>query len=134
MNNAVFIGNTGRDVKTGTAGANNTPFLSFPLGVEVGFGERKHTIWIGCTLYGKRAGGKLAQWLGKGSKVGVQGEIDLDMYTKGDGTTGATISLKINELSLLDGKEIAQAPVQQQAPAAQQQPAVDDFDDSDIPF
>ena len=131
MNNAVFIGNLGRDAKTGTAGANNTPYLSFPIGIEVGYGEKKHTLWVGCTLFGKRAESKLVNWLGKGAKVAVQGEVDLDMYTKGDGSQGATISLKINEISLLDGKEIAGA---QQAPASQPAPADTGFPDDDIPF
>ena len=131
MNNAVFVGNLGRDRRVGTAGANNTPYMSFPIGVEVGYGEKKHTLWIGCTIFGKRAEGKLGNWLGKGAKVAVQGEIDLDQYTKGDGTQGATISLKVNDLSLLDGKEVVN---EQQAPASQPAPADAGFDADDIPF
>ena len=49
MNLGTFSGNLGRDAKTGTAGQNNTPYLSFPLGVSVGFGDNKRTLWIGAT-------------------------------------------------------------------------------------
>ena len=131
-------GNLGRDAKTGTAGAKNTTYLSFPMGVTLGYGENQRTLWVGCTLWGKRAEGKLIEHLGKGSKVVVQGEMDLDMYTKGDGSQGGTLTIRVSELELMDGKPnasaTAAAPAQQNAPAAQQQPAhVNDLDD-DIPF
>jgi len=133
MNLGIMSGNLGRDAKTGTAGAKNTTYLSFPMGVTLGYGENQRTLWVGCTLWGKRAEGKLIEHLGKGSKVVVQGEMDLDMYTKGDGSQGGTLTIRVSELELMDGKP--NTSIQQQAPAAQQQPApVDDFDDGDIPF
>jgi len=130
LNLGTFSGNLGRDAKTGTAGQNNTPYLSFPLGVSVGFGDNKRTLWIGATLWGKRAEGKLINWLGKGAKVVISGEVDLDTYTKGDGTQGSTIAVRVSELELMEGKE--RAPDEQKAPAPKPAP-VDDLDD-DIPF
>jgi single-strand DNA-binding protein len=130
MNLGCFSGNLGRDAKTGTAGQNNTPYLSFPLGVSVGFGDNKRTLWVGCTLWGKRAESKLINWLGKGAKVVVSGEIDLDMYTKADQTQGATITVRVRDLELMEGKE--RTPDATQAPAPKPAP-VDDLDD-DIPF
>jgi len=78
MNLGIFSGNIGRDAKQGTAGANNTPYLSFPLGCTIGYGDNKRTLWLGVTMWGKRAEGKLIEHLGKGSKVLVQGEMDLE--------------------------------------------------------
>ena len=131
MNNCTFAGNLGRDARTGTAGANNTPYLSFPLGVTIGRGDNQRTLWVGCTLWGKRAESKLVNYLGKGAKVVVSGEADLDMYDKNDGTKGATLTLRVNELSLMDGKD--RTPEQKQAPASQPAPADPGFED-DIPF
>ena len=131
MNIATFSGGLGRDARTGTAGQNNTPYLSFPLGVTIGYGQNERTLWVGCTLWGKRAEGKLVDWLGKGAQVVVSGEVDLDMYTKGDGTQGATITCRIRDLDLMQGKERTPDTKQpaQSAPAAQES-----FDDEDIPF
>ena len=138
MNQGIFSGNIGRDAKTGTAGQNNTPYLSFPLGVNIGYGENQRTLWVGCTMWGKRADGRLIEHLGKGSKVVVQGEIDLDIYQKGDGTQGATVTLRVTELELMDGKPNATAgaaPTAQKAPASQPAPVDTGFDDDDdIPF
>lgn len=130
MNLGTFSGNLGRDAKIGTAGQNNTPFLSFPLGVNIGYGENQRTLWVGCTLWGKRAEGKLANYLGKGAKVVVQGDVDLDVYDKSDGTKGATITCRIRELELMDGKQRTQVQ-EQAAPKQDSLPA--DYDD-DIPF
>ena len=132
MNLGTFSGNLGRDARTGTAGQKNTPYISFPLGVSIGFGEKERTLWVGCTIWGKRAEGKLSQYLGKGAKVVVSGELDLDMYEKNGGEKGATITCRVRDLDLMEGKD--NSSLQQQAPASQPAPAQDDFDDSDIPF
>lgn len=134
MNLGTFSGNLGRDARTGTAGNKNTPYVSFPLGVSIGFGENTRTLWVGCTLWGKRAEGKLKEHLGKGSKVVVSGEVDLDEYTKGDGSKGSSITVRIQELELMDGKPNTSLGGSQQAPASQPAPADPNFPDDDIPF
>ena len=134
MNLGIFSGNLGRDARTGTAGNKNTPYASFPVGVTIGYGENKRTLWVGATIWGKRAEGGLIKYLGKGARVVIQGEVDLNQYQKGDGTQGAAIEVRVQDLELIEGKELSgQAPTQQ-APASQPAPADAGFDDDDIPF
>lgn len=142
MHLAIFSGGLGRDAERGTAGTNNTPYLKFPLGVTTGYGERKRTLWVLCTMWGKRSESKLFDHLGKGSKVTVHGEVDLDVYTKGSGEQGASITVKIGELDLNEGKpngnvqhQPAAQPAAQQNAQASAKAAVDDEDwNKDIPF
>ena len=144
MNLATFSGGLGRDAERGTAGNNNTPFLKFPLGTSIGYGERKRTLWILVTLWGRRSESKLFDLLGKGTKVVVSGDVDLDIYKKSNQETGASITLKASEIEVFDSKPNGNATVQQQ-PAAQPasqnaqasaQAAVnaEDWDDDDVPF
>jgi single-stranded DNA-binding protein len=93
-------------------------------------------------MWGKRSESKLFDHLGKGSKVTVHGEVDLDVYTKGSGEQGASITVKIGELDLNEGKpngnvqhQPAAQPAAQQNAQASAKAAVDDEDwNKDIPF
>lgn len=49
------------------------PVLGFTLANNQGFGERQHTEFYACSLWGQRAE-KLQPYLRKGSKVTIQGE------------------------------------------------------------
>jgi len=68
-----LAGNLGRDAefKTTQSGAE---MCSFGVGVTVGYGDNKSTVWVDVTKWGKGAQG-LAGILRKGSKVAVSGEL-----------------------------------------------------------
>lgn len=73
MNNCSFVGRVGRDSETRfTPGGK--PVTSWSLAVDSGFGESKQTIWLDCSLWGER-GEKLAEYIKKGSLLGVTGEL-----------------------------------------------------------
>lgn len=55
------------------------PTLKFGIPSEFGWGQRKNTTWLNCTVWGKRAT-SLAPLLTKGSMVEVSGEGDLRQY------------------------------------------------------
>lgn len=139
MNNCTFIGRIGRDAETRQAGSSDV--TSWPVAVDVGFGDKKTTLWLDCAMWGER-GTKIAAYIKKGDSVGVSGELSMREYQK-DGTTKTVATLRINDVKLLAAKQDA-APQQrpQARPAAapaQRQPSrasapADDFDDANIPF
>lgn len=101
---------------------------SFRLASNVGFGDNKSTLWIDCTIWGKRAQ-TLNSMLPKGQQVFINGELSERVYPKKDGTEGRSLSLRVNELSFGKGTGDSNGGGQQQQ---QQQPAVEI--DDDIPF
>jgi single-strand DNA-binding protein len=68
----------------------------------VGFGERKTTQWVDCSIWGRRAEA-LAPHLTKGKQVVVSGEVTLREYEKRDGTRGAGLSVRVAEIDLVGG-------------------------------
>lgn len=137
MNTGFFTGNVGRDAELRHA-SNGDPVANFPLAVETGTRQTPKTMWIDCSVWGKRAE-KLAPYLTKGKKVAVLGRISQDNYTKRDGTPGFRIEVSCNEVEFLGGRQQEQDQGDQPAAAparpkqsAQQHP-INDMDD-EIPF
>lgn len=83
---------------------NGTSVAGFPAAVDVGFGDNKQTLWLDCSLWGKRAQGGLIQYLVKGQEVFVSGEIGTRQFTRGDGSPGFAVTLKVAEIDLVGGK------------------------------
>lgn len=102
MNNCTFSGRLGRDAEQRYT-PSGAAVLSFPLAVDVGWGDNKRAMWIRCNLWGKRAEGRLANYLSKGAQVVVSGEIDQREYDKRDGTRGFAIELNVRDLDLVGG-------------------------------
>jgi single-strand DNA-binding protein len=97
MQNITIAGNIGRDAEQRTAGQSNV--TGFPVAVTSGFGDKKKTTWFDCNLWGNR-GEKLAQYLTKGGKVAVSGELGTR-----EGNDGKTyLSINVSEITLMGGK------------------------------
>ena len=128
-----FTGQLGRDCEVKTLPSGQT-ICNFSVANNVGFGDRQQTLWIRCALWGKRAEGKLPDFLKKGTQVFVSGELSQSEYQANDGTTKVSLELNVSIVDLVGGKSSAgsQAPAQATAQASGQQPD-DDFDDT-IPF
>jgi single-strand DNA-binding protein len=69
-----------------------------------GYGDKRKTTWINCSLIGKRAE-SLAPMLLKGTQVGVNGEISLNEYIAKDGTNKSSIELNVSNVTLLGKKD-----------------------------
>lgn len=139
MNTAQFAGRLGRNADLRQGDTPSKSVANFSVAVNVGFGEKKRTLWVGCALWGERAE-KLAQYLTKGSAVTVSGDVDLRQYDKKDGTAGAEITCNVQRLTLQGGGEQREArgeqdPPQTLAEKSQAKAPADkgEFDD-DIPF
>ena len=137
MNNWNFTGNLGKnaELKTTQSGKN---VCTFSVAVTSGYGDNQKTTWANCAIFGKRAEGKLPQYLVQGQKVAISGEVQLDEWEK-DGVKKSALKVFVNSLDLVGEKKAEAQPQQQQPPINNSQPApqrtsgFDDFD-QDIPF
>lgn len=122
-------GNLGRDSEFRRAGDNDV--LSFSVGVKQGYGDKASSNWFRCSVWGKR-GEKLAQYLTKGVKVVVQGELTIGEY---DGKP--QYDVRVNEVEFMskgEGGQRREEPREnQRRSAAPSNPFDNDLDD-DVPF
>ena len=101
--------------------------LGLSLACDVGYGKNKRTSWLSTALWEKRAEA-LAPYLVKGQQVYcVLDDVELDEYSKQDGTTGAKMKARIVDIKLVRGGE--KKPAEAPKPEAG---GMDDF--NDVPF
>lgn len=96
MINATIAGNIGKDAVTRTAGS--TTVTGFSVAVEQRSKDGKKTQWVNVSFWGKR-GEVLAQYLTKGGRVTVAGELTTRDY---DGKT--YLELEASNVTLQGGK------------------------------
>lgn len=123
LNTATFVGRAGRDAEIRYL-ENGKSVANFSLAVN----RRKKDsdpIWVKIEVWGKIAQ-IAADYVKKGSMVGVTGEVDLDSWTDKAGSSRSQLKLTANDLRLLGSKSDSQ---QQQATAPA--PAASD---EDVPF
>lgn len=144
MNSFNFTGNIGRDAETRQT--NSSSITSFPVAVKAGYGDNAVTTWVNCNMWGDR-GEAVAEYLNKGTLVGISGELQLRKYTNKDGEEKQNLEVRVVDLTLLGGKpkqeenagsqpkqDARQSAKAQQKPNGQKAPSnFDDFED-DIPF
>ena len=140
LNVWTFTGRLGRDAEQKYL-PNGTAVTEFSVAVDVGFGDKKTTLWPRCAMFGDR-GAKVAQYLLKGQQVGVSGSVNMREWTNKDSETKTSLEVRVSELDLIGGKgdgDQRQAPqaerpkAQAQSAPAKKKPYFDDMDD-DIPF
>jgi single-strand DNA-binding protein len=129
MNNLTIAGVLGKDPELKQVGQDQV--LSFTVADSQG--KEKPTLWWNCQLWGKRAT-TLQQYMAKGQKVTVSGNIQMREYTDKDGNKKTAMDVRVNDVALQGGGE--QAPKAAPAKPARQAAAPSGFDDMDdsIPF
>jgi single-strand DNA-binding protein len=132
MNILTVTGNLGKDAEVRTAGSGTV--CGFSVAITAGYGDKKQTVWLDCSVWGKQAEGALPGYLKKGQQVAVSGELSTREH---EGKT--YLQLRCNTIDLIGKKDDSQssaaprpAPVAQ-APAAPAAAPADDFSD-DVPF
>ena len=83
------------------------------------------TIWWNCSMFGKRAE-SLNQYILKGTKVTVSGQVTEDVWTDKNGQERKSMKVRVNDIALQSKAEQREAPRQQR-----EEPPVSD---DDIPF
>jgi len=127
MNNLTIAGVLGKDPELKQVGQDQV--LSFTVADSQG--KEKPTLWWNCQLWGKRAT-TLQQYMAKGQKVTVSGNIQMREYTDKDGNKKTAMDVRVNDVALQGGNE--QATKAAPAPKQRQAPEAFDMDDSLIPF
>jgi single-strand DNA-binding protein len=123
MNKLIISGRLTRDAEVRFI-PSGTPVMSFSVANNTGFGEKQKTHYFDCSMFGKRAEGKLKDYMLKGQQVVVEGEISLNQYQKKDGTGGASLNVFVNNVELMGGNQKGGG-----------QPSVSESkDDDDLPF
>ena len=131
MKLAIITGNIGKDAVTRqTQGGESV--TGFSVAVEERRGQEKRSVWFDVAIWGKR-GEALAQYLTKGSKVSVAGDLGTREH---DGKTYLTI--RAHEVTLCGGGRRDDDAPRDARPAQGGGPAGGYgawFDDSDeVPF
>ena len=134
MNAWSFTGNLGRDCDTRYTQSGDA-VVSFSVGVKAGFGDKATTTWANCSMFGKR-GEAVSAYLKKGTLVGIVGEVNLRDYQDKEGQKRYSLDVRVNDLTLLGGKQEHSEPIQPSKPRnAQGAPKANIMDvDDDVPF
>jgi len=93
-----FSGRVGADAELKTTNSGEK-VLGFRVANDIGFGDRRTTQWVDCSMWGKR-GESIANYVKKGDKVTVSGELKLEEYQRKDGATASKLSVRVNEMDL----------------------------------
>jgi single-strand DNA-binding protein len=100
--NATFTGNLGRDPETFDFGKDGTG-VRFSLGVNVGYGDNKKSYWVKVTSFNGKTADACMEYLKKGSKVLVNGEIALTEYENKEKEKKQMLELNASRVEFLDG-------------------------------
>ena len=129
MNSCNFIGNINKPELRFLP--DSMPILSFSFAANSGYGAKKVTTWINCSLFGKRAE-TLHPMLNTGDRVGINGELTNRKYVDKQGIEKYSLELRINDLTLLGSKGDT-AEAKNNAPSNESAGSFDDFE-NDLPF
>lgn len=100
-----IIGHLGKDCITNTVNGKNV--INFSVAHTEKFRDaqgvqKDKTIWVECAYWTDRTG--IAPYLRKGTQVYAEGTPELRTYPKNDGTTGASLTLRVFSVQLLGGR------------------------------
>ena len=99
------IGNLGKDCITNTV--NGKTVMNFNVAHTERFKDssgtqKDKTIWVECAYWTDRTG--IAPYLKKGTQVYVEGTPEVRTYQKTDGTTAASLTLRVLSVQLLGNR------------------------------
>jgi single stranded DNA-binding protein (ssb) len=127
VNVCTFIGRIGKDAEVRATPGGKTVAV-WSVAVDVGYGERKSTMWLNCEKWGDTVK-NLAQYIRKGDRIGVTGELNVREYEGAKGK-GFSVDLNVRDVELM--KQTATQP-QTEKPVDAPSTGGDPFKD-DIPF
>ena len=133
MNVITFNGRLTKDAELKQLQSNHEiTVCNFDVACNIGYGDRKKTIYFKCDLWNRRAE-SLHCYLTKGIQVFVTGELSTEEYTNKNGDIKTNLKCKINDLTLggesRNNEKIQ--PTEQNNEKIQQDPTIDD---DEIPF
>ena len=99
------IGNLGKDCVVNTVNGKNV--INFTVAHTEKFRDaqgnnQERTTWVDCAYWTDRTG--ISPYLTKGKQVYVEGTPEVRTFTRQDGSSGASLSLRVREVQLLGGR------------------------------
>ena len=138
-----IIGRIGKDATTNNV--NGKTVINFNVAHSEKYtdqqgNKQEKTTWVDCAYWTDRTA--IAPYLLKGGQVFVEGTPEVRTYPKNDGTTGASLTLRVGKVELLGGGNKEQQEQPQQSPFTkatpqqykQAQVASGEIEDSELPF
>jgi len=132
------IGNLGKDCIVNTVNGKNV--INFTVAHTEKYRDsqgnnQEKTTWVDCAYWTDRTA--ISPYLVKGKQVFVEGTPEVRTFTRQDGTSGASLSLRVREVQLLGGRGDGGSFVQNEPSAARSEvPASNDISETvdDLPF
>ena len=78
-------------------------FCNFTVASDFGYGDNGGTNYFECVIIGKRAEGKLPEYLKKGQEVHIIGELQIKSYKDKEGVNRKDIKTVVDKLDLMGG-------------------------------
>lgn len=99
------IGNLGKDCVTNAVNGKNV--INFNVAHTEKYkdsqgNQKDKTVWVDCAYWTERTG--IAPYLRKGTQVYVEGTPEVRTYAKSDGTSGASLTVRVLSVQLLGSK------------------------------
>ena len=100
-----IIGNLGKDCVVNTVNGKNV--INFTVAHTEKYKDsqgnmQEKTTWVDCAYWTDRTA--VAQYLTKGKQIYAEGQPEVRTFTRQDGTSGASLSLRVREVQLLGGR------------------------------
>lgn len=130
MNIICFTAHTGKDLDLRYL-PDGTAVGQFSAALSSGYGDKRVTTWLNCSIFGKRAE-TIAPMLKKGASVAITGEFTARQYTSKEGVEKQSLDVRVSDITLLDKRHASDGPEQKQSAGI----APKSFDDAldDLPF
>jgi len=122
MNIITIAGTVGKDAEMKYLN-DGTAIAAFSVADSQG---KDKTVWWNCSLFGKRAEA-LGQYIHKGTKVTVSGQVTEDVWTDKNGQERKSLKVRVNDIALQSKAEQRQEAPKAEAPQQ-------NFEDDSIPF
>ena len=110
MNHVALIGRLTKDVELKYIQGTGTPVANFAIAVDrefAGKDGKKEVDFIDIQVWGKSAE-NCSNYIGKGSLVGIQGSIRIDLYQNKEGENRKITRVNANRVQFLDTKRTEQ--------------------------
>ena len=114
MNKLIITGNCGHDCNPKQVG--DKFVYNLTIAVSVGYGENKKTIWYDANIW--RQDDKLGT-IAKGTKLLIEGEPSVQVYTTKQGEPAAKIQIFCNHFEFLSSKSETTEPTIDEVNASQ---------------
>jgi single-strand DNA-binding protein len=112
-NHCTILGRLGADPETKTA-ASGSAVTRIRVGSSVGFGDKKQTLWMSCTAFGKTA--EFVARLHKGDGVLVAGRLEPNVWTDKAGNERRDVVLLCDSVQVVGGKPAQSGGISKDVP------------------